>query len=627
MADRDSTETDATPFAPLDGTLAASLERTARLAAASLRVPAAVIALVGDDRRCFVGGQEPPEWLAHDPGLLLRSGVCHEALETRRAVSVSDARAAHAGDEANGASALHAGAYAMVPMIGDEGRPRGIVAVFDTLPREWSADDLSVLGEHASAAATDLTLRRRLARRERVERRQRHEALHDTLTGLPNRVLFAERLDRAIRRAKRRPSPFAVILLDLDHFRVLNDSLGHTAGDQLLIAVAQRLEACARAEDTVARLGGDEFALLIDQVSDAADAARVAERAQSALTLAVDVSGYEVFTSASFGIALAHDGDSDRPDYLLRSADLAMGRAKEAGRGRFAVFDPAMHADALARLQLETELRRAVEQRPSGAVRATNGDAVVDASDAGTFALHYQPIIALDSGRITGVEALVRWQHPERGLVPPGMFIPTAEATGLIVPLGRWVLVEGCRQLRAWHSAFPDRPPLSLSVNVSVKQVVRSDFVDTVAMVLRDSGVEPASLTLELTESVVIEQLQLVSGALSSVKALGVHVHLDDFGMGYSSLAVLDRLPLDAIKIDHTFVSAMDREERFAQLVRTIVTLAHNVGLQAIAEGVTTEAHLARLRALGCAYGQGYLFGAAVDAPAMRALLDADRRW
>jgi diguanylate cyclase (GGDEF)-like protein len=626
MVDRDSGETDATSFAPMDGTLAASLERTARLAAAALRTPAAVIALVGDDRRCFVGGEEPPEWLARDPGLLLRSGVCNEALETRQPVAVNDARNIPSTSE------VHAGAYAMAPMIGDDGRPRGIVAVFDQVPRQWSPADLTVLSEHAAAAATDLALRKRLARRQRVERRQRHEALHDTLTGLPNRVLFAERLDRAIRRAKRRPAPFAVILLDLDHFRVLNDSLGHTAGDQLLIAVAQRLEACARAEDTVARLGGDEFALLIDQVSDAADAARVAERAQSALTLAVDVSGYEVFTSASFGIALARDGDGDRPDYLLRSADLAMGRAKEAGRGRFAVFDPAMHADALARLQLETELRRAVEQRPNGGARSRGngggaGVVVPDGPDAGTFALHYQPIIQLGSGRITGVEALVRWRHPERGLVPPGQFIPTAEATGLIVPLGRWVLIEGCRQLREWHAAFPDRPPLTLSVNVSVKQVVRADFVETVATVLRDSGVEPGCLMLELTESVVIEQLHLVSNALSSVKALGVHVHLDDFGMGYSSLAVLDRLPLDAIKIDHTFVGAMDREERFAQLVRTIVTLAHNVGLEAIAEGVTTDAHLARLRALGCAYAQGYLFGAAIEPVAMRSMLDEDRRW
>jgi diguanylate cyclase (GGDEF)-like protein len=606
VAQNGAASADVAPFAPLDGTLAASLERAARLAAVALRVPTAVIALVGDDRRCFVGGATPPTWLSHDPGLLMRSGICRDVLESMDPVAVADTRLAGGDDDAP----LGAGAYVLVPLTADGSRPRGIVGVFDPEPRAWTPADIAVLVEHAAAAATELSLRRTLARRERVERRQRHEALHDGLTGLPNRVLFSERLDRAIRRAKRRDAPFAIILLDLDNFRVVNDSLGHTAGDQLLMAVARRLEACARAEDTVARLGGDEFALLLDRVTDAADAARVAERAQAALATAVDVSGYEVFTSASFGIVLGENG-TDRADYLMRSADLAMGRAKHGGRARFAVFDPAMHADALARLQLETELRWAVEQRGAG----------------GAFVLHYQPIIDLATGGIVGVEALVRWNHPERGMVPPNLFIPAAERTGLIVPLGRWVLAEGCRQLRAWHDAFPDRVPLSLAVNVSIKQVVRPDFVETIAAVLRDSGVPPQYLSLELTESVVIEQLQLVTGALDAVKRLGVRVHLDDFGMGYSSLAVLDRLPLDAIKIDRTFVGAMDREERFAQLVRTIVTLAQNVGLQAIAEGVSNEAHLTRLRALGCAYAQGFLFSPAVGGQALRALLDADRRW
>ncbi|HWZ59600.1 MAG TPA: EAL domain-containing protein [Gemmatimonadaceae bacterium] len=606
IAPSDPTPRDGTPFAPLDGTLAASLERSARLAAVALRAPTAVIALVGDDRRCFVGGATPPSWLAHDPGLLMRSGICRTVLESMQPVAVADTALDGGGDEAP----LGAGAYVVVPLAADGGRARGIVGVFEAEPRPWTSEDIAVLTEHAAAAATELSLRRSLARRERMERKQRHEALHDALTGLPNRTLFNERLDRAIRRAKRREAPFAIILLDLDNFRVVNDSLGHTAGDQLLIAVARRLEACARAEDTVARLGGDEFALLLDRVADAADAARVAERAQAALATAVDVSGYEVFTSASFGIVLGETG-SDRPDYLMRSADLAMGRAKQGGRARFAVFDPGMHADALARLQMETELRWAVEQRGTG----------------GVFALHYQPIIDLANGRITGVEALVRWNHPERGLVGPTLFIPAAERTGLVIPLGRWVLTEGCRQVRAWHDAFPDRAALTLAVNVSIKQVVRPDFVETVASVLRDTGLPPGCLTLELTESVVIEQLQLVTGALDAVKRLGVRVHLDDFGMGYSSLAVLDRLPLDAIKIDRTFVGAMDREERFAQLVRTIVTLAQNVGLETIAEGVATDAHLSRLRALGCAYAQGFLFSPAVDVAALRALLDADRRW
>jgi diguanylate cyclase (GGDEF)-like protein len=587
------------PFAPLDGTLAASLERAARLAATALRAPAAVLVLVGDDRRCFFGGAEPPDWLAHDPGLLFRSGVCERALHDSTPALVDDATATRPLGPS-------VGALALVPLAADDGRPIGIFCVVDSAPREWTTSDLAVLTEHAAAAATDLALRRRLARRERVERRQRHEALHDALTGLPNRILFMERLDRAARRAERRAGSFAVVLLDLDNFRVVNDSLGHTAGDELLVAVARRLSACSRGEDTVARLGGDEFAFLLERIDSPADAARVAERALEALTAAIDISGYEVFTSASFGIALSDNGSS-RPEFLLRSADLAMGRAKAGGRARFAVFDPGMHADALERLRLETDLRRAVEKQ--------------------SFELHYQPIIALGDGRIVGFEALVRWRHPDRGLIAPTTFIGVAESTGLIVGLGAWVLTEACRQLRTWNELFPDRAPLTMAVNVSVRQLVRADFVQVVAAALKQHKVDPTRLHLELTESVLIEQPEVAIERLRSLKDLGVQVHLDDFGMGYSSLGVLDRLPLNAVKIDRTFVSAMDREQRFAQLVRTILALAASLGLEVIAEGVSGDAHLTALRALGCTYGQGYLFSPAVDASGVRAMLEADRRW
>ncbi|HZS61539.1 MAG TPA: EAL domain-containing protein [Gemmatimonadaceae bacterium] len=599
MSDTPKRERTSQPFAPLDGTLAASLERAARLAATALRAPAAVLALVGDDRRCFFGGSEPPEWLAHDPGLLFRSGVCERALHDGTPVIVDDAKQ----DRPLGPGVA---AYALVPLAADDGRPIGILCVVDAVTRQWNASDLAVLTEHAAAAATDLALRRRLARRERVERRQRHEALHDALTGLPNRLLFMERLDRAARRAERRAGSFAIVLLDLDNFRVVNDSLGHTAGDELLVAVARRLSACSRAEDTVARLGGDEFAFLLERIDSPADAARVAERALEALTTAVDISGYEVFTSASFGIALS-DGGSTRPEFLLRSADLAMGRAKAGGRARFAVFDPGMHADALERLRLETDLRRAVEKQ--------------------SFELHYQPIIALGDGRIVGFEALVRWRHPDRGLIAPATFIGVAESTGLIVGLGAWVLTEACRQLRTWNELFPDRAPLTMAVNVSVRQLVRADFVQVVAHALQQHKVDPTRLHLELTESVLIEQPEVAIERLRSLKDLGVQVHLDDFGMGYSSLGVLDRLPLNAVKIDRTFVSAMDREQRFAQLVRTILALAASLNLEVIAEGVSGDAHLAALRNLGCTYGQGYLFSPAVDASAVRAMLEADRRW
>jgi len=599
MSDTPKRERTSQPFAPLDGTLAASLERAARLAATALRAPAAVLALVGDDRRCFFGGSELPEWIAHDPGLLFRSGVCERALKDGTPVIVDNAR----HEEPLGPGV---GAYALVPLAADDGHPIGILCVVDAVPREWNASDLAVLTEHAAAAATDLALRRRLARRERVERRQRHEALHDALTGLPNRLLFMERLDRAARRAERRAGSFAVVLLDLDNFRVVNDSLGHTAGDELLVAVARRLSGCARAEDTVARLGGDEFAFLLERIESPADAARVAERALEALSTAIDISGYEVFTSASFGIALSDNG-STRPEFLLRSADLAMGRAKAGGRARFAVFDPGMHADALERLRLETDLRRAVEKQ--------------------SFELHYQPIIALGDGRIVGFEALVRWRHPDRGLIAPATFIGVAESTGLIVSLGAWVLTEACRQLRTWNELFPDRAPLTMAVNVSVRQLVRADFVQVVANALQQHKVDPTRLHLELTESVLIEQPEVAIERLRSLKDLGVQVHLDDFGMGYSSLGVLDRLPLNAVKIDRTFVSAMDREQRFAQLVRTILALAASLNLEVIAEGVSGDAHLTALRNLGCTYGQGYLFSPAVDASAVRAMLEADRRW
>jgi diguanylate cyclase (GGDEF)-like protein len=442
--------------------------------------------------------------------------------------------------------------------------------------------------------------------RKEAERHLQYMVHHDIVTGLPNRIFLSERMRQEIARARRGDRRFALHVLDLDGFKGVNDAHGHEAGDALLQQAAERLRALVRTGDTVARLGGDEFAFLLERIDSPADAARVAERALESLTSAIDISGYEVFTSASFGIALSDNG-STRPEYLLRSADLAMGRAKAAGRARFAVFDPAMHADALERLRLETDLRRAVEKQ--------------------SFELHYQPIIALADGRIVGFEALVRWRHADRGLIAPATFIGVAESTGLIVSLGAWVLTEACRQLRTWHEMYPERPPLTMAVNVSVRQLVRADFVQVVAAALQQHKVDPTWLHLELTESVLIEQPEVAIERLRSLKSLGVQVHLDDFGMGYSSLGVLDRLPLNAVKIDRTFVSAMDREQRFAQLVRTIHALAEHIGLQVIAEGVSTEAHLTALRALGCTYGQGYLFSPAVDASAVRTMLETDRRW
>ena len=430
--------------------------------------------------------------------------------------------------------------------------------------------------------------------------------LQDPLTGLPNRVLFMERLAQAIARNRREAAPFAVILLDLDHFRTINESLGHTAGDTLLVSVGQRLVDCSRAGDTVARLGADEFALLIHRVTHAADAARLAERIQAALASPINVQGYEVFTSGSFGIAL-EAGSAGEPEHLLRSADLALGSAKRAGRSRFVVFDRVMHSEALARLQLETELRRAAERE--------------------AFVLHYQPVISLATGHIVSVEALVRWDHEERGLVAPAAFIAAAEATGVIIPVGRWVLTEACRQLHAWHVAFPQWASLSVAVNVSVRQLLRPDFPDTVSRALREASLAPEFLTIELTESVVIERPEVVLATLSAVRQLGVKVHLNDFGTGYSSLAVLDRFPLDGVKIDRAFVQTLGRESRAVQFVQAMVTLAQSLDLETVGEGVDAEEQLRQLRALGCTYGQGFLFSRAVEVSALEQLLRDDPAW
>jgi diguanylate cyclase (GGDEF)-like protein len=588
----------------LDGTLALYLERVASRAAAAFGASAAAIALIGDDRRCFVGGSAPPAWLTRDPGALIRSRACAGVLESGELVAVENTIAPGGS---SGAAMAGVPAYMIAPLPrAATGRPAGVFCVFAPAPRQWSADEIALLGEHAAATAPALALRRRPDNPDRDAGRIRREWLHDPLTGLPNRVLFMERLAQAIARNRREAAPFAVILLDLDHFRTINESLGHAAGDTLLVSVGQRLVDCSRAGDTVARLGADEFALLIHRVTHAADAARLAERIQAALASPIDVQGYEVFTSASFGIAL-EAGSAAEPEHLLRSADLALGSAKRAGRSRFVVFDRVMHSEALARLQLETELRRAAERE--------------------AFVLHYQPIIALATGHIVSVEALVRWDHEERGLVPPAAFIAAAEATGVIIPVGRWVLTEACRQLRAWHVAFPQWASLSVAVNVSVRQLLRPDFPDTVSRALRETSLAPECLTIELTESVVIERPEVVLATLAAVRQLGVKVHLDDFGTGYSSLAVLDRFPLDGVKIDRAFVQTLGRESRAVQFVQAMVTLAQSLNLETVGEGVDAEEQLRQLRALGCTYGQGFLFSRAVEVSALEQLLREDPAW
>jgi predicted signal transduction protein with EAL and GGDEF domain len=447
-----------------------------------------------------------------------------------------------------------------------------------------------------------------------------HDAFHDALTNLPNRALFLERLENAVRRALRNPRfRFAVLFLDVDRFKVVNDSLGHPAGDQLIVKIAQRLTTCLRrtdmvarpqggvpagaaGTDTVARLGGDEFTLLLEDIRDVSDAIRVAERIERELVVPFAVAGQEVFVSASIGIASSVTGYTVAQD-ILRDADIAMYRAKAQGKARWEVFDQHMHASAVARLHLETELRRAIERNE--------------------FRLHYQPIVSLTDGSIRGFEALVRWQHPERGLLPPQEFIAVAEETGLILFLGKWVLHEACRQARAWQEQFPRTPPLTMSVNVSAKQFTQDNMLDQIAETVRATNVARDTLKLELTESVAMEDPERTRRLLLDLKDMGVHLSIDDFGTGYSSLSYLRRFPVDTLKIDRSFVMHMERNEENREIVRTIIGLARNLGMEVIAEGAETPEQVTALRDLSCQYGQGYFFSRPTDPAAAEKLLSA----
>jgi diguanylate cyclase (GGDEF)-like protein/PAS domain S-box-containing protein len=431
--------------------------------------------------------------------------------------------------------------------------------------------------------------------------------MHDPLTGLPNRALFVDRLEHAALRTQRHPDAlFAVILLDIDRFKLVNDSLGHAIGDQLLGVVARRLEASLRPGDTVARLGGDEFAILLEEIADVGDAVQVAQRTQEVLAEPYTLDGHEVFTTASMGIALS-GSESARPEDFLRDADTALHRAKALGKARHEVFDATMHTRAVTRLRIETDLRRAIERRE--------------------FRLHYQPIVALPSGRIAGFEALMRWAHPDRGLVPPMEFIPVAEDTGLIAQIGEWGFGEACRQMRTWHERFSTQPPLMISVNLSGKQFAQPDLADRLERILRETGLSPESLKIEITESVLMDNPESAALTLARFRALNVQISLDDFGTGYSSLGYLHRFPIDTLKVDRSFVNAMGREGDGSVIVRTIITLAHSLGMTVVAEGAETKEQVAQLTALGCEYAQGYFFAKPMSAEDAAALIAAAPDW
>ena len=595
------------PSTPYDALPEESFDRVARLAAGSLRAPVAIVSLLDDDRHV----------VKSSIGLTGRSRVWRKvplALRYARQV-VSAGRPIFVGntdekillDPDSDERTPDGVAYAVVPIMTSDGQVLGTVCVIDTAPHAWTHTEINCLMDIAGGLVTELELRSDLSLKRQTQEHLLYSTLHDALTGLPNRSLFTERLRHAMRRAARHPDNlFAVLFLDLDRFKEVNDNLGHFAGDELLRAVARRLEACIRPEDTVARLSGDEFAILLESITEASDAGRVAERIEEALSFPINLASAEVVTSASMGIVTS-SMSHDQPEQLLRSADMAMYRAKAAGRARYEMFDRAMHTDALARLQLETDLRRAVE--------------------LGEFRLHYQPLVSLRTGRITGLEALVRWQHPERGLVHPADFIPIAEETGLIVPMGRWVLNEACRQIKEWQLAHPRDEPLSIGVNLSAKQFSQPDIVEQISGAIAASGIEARSLRIEITEAAIIDKAKSAAGLLQSIRDLGVQVYLDDFGTGYSSLSYLHGLPIDAIKIDRAFVSSMDTDDKNLRLVRTILTLSEIVGVRAQAEGISTAEQLRELRSLNCEQGQGYLFSAPITKEAVNEVLTADPVW
>jgi len=466
-------------------------------------------------------------------------------------------------------------------------------------------DRLTRLGQAVRKAVDE---KRRRDDRHRVEEQLVHNSFHDALTGLPNRALFLDRAQRCLHQMERREGYlFAVLAVDLDGFQAINASFGQPAVDKVLIEIGERLVGKVRFGDTVARLGGDEFALLLDDVKDVSNALRVAERLQEGLAKPFLVDGREILTSASVGIA-SSIRTYKRSDDALRDAGTAMARAKRLGPGQVAVFDIRMHTQAVTRLKLETDLRRA--------------------SDRQEFLLYYQPVVSLQSGRITGFEALLRWQHPQRGLISPGESLLIAEEIGLLIPIGQWVLQNASQQLRAWQVEFPVAPPLSMSVNLSCKQFLQSgELLTIIDETLKVTGLDPCSLALEVTETVMMENAEVALATLAQLKDRQLRISIDDFGTGYSSLSYLQRLPVDNLKIDQSFVAHMKPAGESLEIVRGIITLAHSLGKQVIAEGVETGEQLALLRSLECDYGQGYLFSEPMEPEAARKLMADARTW
>ena len=475
----------------------------------------------------------------------------------------------------------------------------------------------SVIRNTKGEAEGLVIVNRDITERKRAEELLAHNALHDGLTDLPNRALFTDRVQRASLRARRSSgSQFAVLFIDVDGFKVFNDSLGHSIGDELLIQIGSRLAASFRqtdtisraslndsptSDDTLARLGGDEFTVLLEEIREPSDAIRVAQRIQEKWAAPFFINGQEIVITTSIGIALGTSTSADA-EGLLRDAEIAMYRAKRAGKSRFEVFDPAMHSNAVRRLRLETDLRKAVE--------------------LGEFTAHYQPIVSLQTGKITGFEALTRWQRPE-GIVMPGEFISVADETGLIIPMNRLLMRQSCEHLRSWHSQFPTKPLLTMSVNITPKQFALPELASEIGLMLEQTGLDPACLQLEIMETIVMGDPDNAARVLSQLKALGVRLGIDDFGTGYSSLSRLQHFRVDTLKIDRAFISKMDTDAESHEIVRLIIMLAHNLGLKVVAEGTETEEQVNQLKQLGCEMAQGYFFSKPIATDSIVKLLSS----
>jgi diguanylate cyclase (GGDEF)-like protein/PAS domain S-box-containing protein len=475
--------------------------------------------------------------------------------------------------------------------------PKGDIHLEARLVPEYDSNDNIV---------SVLAITRDVTQCKQIEQLLQKNSFYDPLTGLPNRTLFMDRLGHAFTLERRKKSGLlAVLFIDVDSFKVINDSLGHDAGDRLLVSMTRRFDSCLRSTDTLARLSGDEFAVLLESIKDVAEAIYVAERIQEELRRPFDWQDHELFAAVSIGIALKstqHHGPAD----LLRDADNAMHRAKERGRAGYQIFDPAMHTEAVRRLQLETDLRQALEQDK--------------------LEVYYQPIVALASHRITGFEALLRWNHPQHGFIPPADFIPIAEATGLILQLDRWVMKQACRQMRAWldaHDGPAGTPDLTISVNLSSRNFSAIDLVEQIRAILDETRLPGSHLKIEITESTLMEHSASVATTLEQLLELDVQLSMDDFGTGYSSLSYLHRFPLQTLKVDRSFIKQLDEKSEHCEIVRAILSLADTLGIEVVAEGVETHEQMAHLLALDCGYAQGYLFSKPVDSVAAGAMLSS----